>query len=151
MTSQTGAGSSLAISATAPTTNDAAGFAALTFIEIGGVEKLGAFGASFAKVEFQPLKGGKQKYKGSADYGALQPSIAIDSADAGQALLQVSADDETQKLYYHRITLPDGSKRYFGGRNFGMPETVDGADSMLMQTPTIEICTKPIKVAAPTT
>ena len=60
MTSQTGAGSSLAISVVAPATQDAAGFAALTFTEIGGVEKLGAFGASFAKVEFQPLKGGKQ-------------------------------------------------------------------------------------------
>ena len=63
----------------------------------------------------------------------------------------MSADDETQKLYWHRVTLPDGSKRFFGGRNFGMPETVDGADSMLMQTPTIEICTKPVKVNAPTT
>ena len=149
MTSQTAAGSSLAISVAAPATNDAAGFGALTFTEIGMVEKLGAFGAAFAKVEFQPLKGGKQKYKGSVDYGALQPSIAIDTADAGQAILQVSADDETQKLYYFRVTFADGAKRFFGGRNFGMPENADGADSMLMQTPTIEICTKPVKVAAP--
>ena len=151
MTAQTAAGSTLAMSVAIPATNDAAGYGALTFTEIGQVEKLGAFGAAFAKVEFQPLKGGKQKYKGSADYGALQPSIAIDGADAGQAILQVSADDESQKLYSFRVTLPDGAKRFFQGRNFGMPENADGADTMLMQNPTIEICTKPVKVAAPTT
>ena len=151
MTSQTAAGSSLAISVVSPATSDAAGYAALTLTDIGQVEKLGTIGASFAKVEFQPLKGGKQKYKGSADYGALQPSIAIDGKDAGQAILQISADDESQKLYSFCVTFPDGSKRYFQGRNFGQPENADGADSMLMQNPTIEICTKPVRVPAPTT
>lgn len=148
MTSQTAAGSTLAITVATPATQDASGFAALTFTEIGQVEKIGAFGASFAKVEFQPLKGPKQKYKGSVDYGALQPTIALDSADAGQGILQASADDETQKLYGFRVTFPDGSKRYFMGRTFGMPETADGADSMLTASPAIEICTKPVKVAA---
>ena len=148
MGSQTAAGSTLAISANAPTTNDATGFAALTFTEIGQVEKIGAFGASFAKVEFQPLKGPKQKYKGSADYGAVQPSLAIDTTDAGQVLLQTSGDDETQKLYSFCVTYQDGAKRYFQGRTFGMPENADGADSMLMATPAIEICTKIVKVAA---
>ncbi len=148
MTSQTAAGSTLAISAAAPATNDAAGFTALTFTDIGNVEKIGTIGTTFAKVEFQPLKGGKQKYKGSPDYGALQPSVALDSADAGQSLMQTSADDESQKLYSFRATYQDGAKRFFQGRTFGMPETVDGADSMLMAAPTIEICTKPVKVAA---
>ena len=148
MTSQTAAGSSLAISVASPSTPDAAGYAALTFTDVGQVEKLGSIGASFAKVEFQPLKGAKQKYKGSADYGALQPSIAIDSLDAGQTILQTASDDETQKLYSFRVTYQDGAKRYFQGRSFGSPETADGADSMLMATPTIEICTKVIKVPA---
>ncbi len=148
MGSQTAAGSALAISAVSPATQDATGYNALTFTEINQVEKLGSFGASFAKVEFQPLKGGKQKYKGSVDYGALQPSIAIDNLDAGQNILQVASDDETQKLYSFRVTYPDGAKRYFQGRSFGSPENADGADSMLMATPTIEICTKVIKVAA---
>jgi hypothetical protein len=148
MTSQTAAGSTLAISVASPATNDATGFAALTMTEIGNVEKIGTIGTTFAKVEFQPLKGGKQKYKGSPDYGALQPSVALDSADAGQNILQTSGDDESQKLYSFKVTYQDGSKRYFQGRTFGMPETVDGADSMLMAAPTIEICTKPVKVAA---
>ena len=145
--SQTAAGSTLAISAGLPSTQDAAGYAALTYTEIGGIEKIGTFGASFAKVEFQPLKGGKQKHKGSPDYGALQPSMALDDGDAGQTLMKVAAEDQTGQ-YAFRVTLADGSKRYFQGRNFGMPETVDGADSVVMANPTIEINTKPIKVAA---
>jgi hypothetical protein len=149
MTSMTAAGSALAISAATPATDDIAGHAALTHTEIGGIEKLGAFGASFAKVEFQPLKGAKQKYKGSADYGALQPSIALDSADAGQTLLQTSADDETQKLYSFKVTRQDGTLRYFQGRTFGMPETIDGADTVVMANPSIEICTKIIKAPKP--
>lgn len=150
MTSQTAAGTTLAISAAAPATQDKAGFAALSFLVVGQVEKLGTFGTSFAKVEFQPLKGGKQKYKGSPDYGALQPTIALDSADAGQALMQTAGDDETQKLYSFAVTYQDGAMRYFQGRVFGMPETADGADTMLTAAPALEICTKPVKVAAPT-
>ncbi len=150
MTSQTAAGSTLAIAVAAPATQNEAGYTALTPTEVGNVEKIGAIGTSFAKVDFQPLKGGKQKYKGSPDYGSLQPSIALDSADAGQTILQTAADDETQKLYSFKVTYQDGSKRFFQGRVFGMPETVDGADTLIMATPTIEICSKPIKVAAPT-
>ena len=148
MGSQTAAGSSLALSAMLPSSFDAAGYVALTYVEIGQVEKLGSFGASFAKVEFQGLKGAKQKFKGSADFGALQPSIALDALDAGQILLQTASDDETQKLYSFRVTFPDGSARYFRGRVFGAPETADGADSMLMATPTVEICSKVVKVDA---
>jgi hypothetical protein len=148
MTSQTAAGTSFAISVAAPATNDAAGFGALTFTAIGNVEKLGGIGGVPSKVEFQPLLGPKQKYKGSVDYGSLSPSLALDSADAGQAILQTSADDASQTLYSFRVVYQDGSKRFFQGRVFGMPETIDGADTMLMATPAIEICTKIVKVAA---
>jgi hypothetical protein len=148
MGSTTAAGSALAIGATAPATMDAAGFAALTLTEIGSLEKIGTLGASFAKVEFTPLKGAKDKHKGSPDYGSLQPSMAFDSTDAGQVLLRTAADDATSKLYPFLVTLPTGDKRYFMGRVFGNPETVDGADSIVMAAPTIEVCTKPVKVAA---
>ncbi len=148
MTSMTAAGSTLAISVASPASNDAAGFNALTFTEINNIEKIGTIGTTFTKVEFQPTKGGKLKFKGSPDYGALQPSLALDSADAGQAILQVSADDESQKLYSFKVVYQDGSKRFFQGRTFGMPETVDNANTMIMATPTIEICTKPVKAPA---
>jgi len=145
---QTGAGSSIAISVAAPATQDAAGFAALTFTEAGNCEKIGAIGATFGKTDFQPLKGAKQKLKGSPDYGSLQPSFAHDEADAGQTIFRTAADDETNALFSFRVTYQSGAKRYFQGRVFGWPETTDGADSIVMATPTVEICTKVVKVAA---
>lgn len=146
---QTAAGSTLAISAAAPATQDAAGYAALTYTTVGGVEKLGTIGASFAKVEFQPLNGPKEKLKGSADYGSLQPSMAHNETDAGQILLRTAADDVANALYSVKVTYQDGSKRYFQGRVFGYPENTDGADTVLMGNPTIEVCTKVVRVAGP--
>jgi hypothetical protein len=148
MGSTTAAGSALAISATAPTTEDATGYGALVATEIGGIEQIGTIGATFNKTEFQPLKGPKDKHKGSADYGSLQPSMAHDEDDAGQVLLRTAADDETSKLYYFVATYPTGEKRGFGGRVFGYPENVGNADSIIMANPTIEICTKVVKIPA---
>lgn len=146
---QTAAGSTLAISAGAPATQDGAGFAALTWTTIGGVEKLGTIGASFAKVEFQPLVGAKEKLKGSADYGSLQPSMAHNETDAGQVLLRTAADNLTNTLYSFKVTYQDGAKRYFQGRVFGYPENTDGADTVLMGNPTVEVCTTIVRVAGP--
>ncbi|TXI87762.1 MAG: hypothetical protein E6Q40_04500 [Cupriavidus sp.] len=145
MTSTTAAGSALAMSAAAPATEDATGYAALTFTEIGQIEQIGAVGAVYAKVEFTPLKGAKQKHKGSVDYGSLQPSMAHDPTDAGQTLLRTAADSNS--LYSFMVTLPDGAKRYFQGRVFGYPENIGGADTIVMANPTVEISTKIVKVA----
>ena len=68
--------------------------------------------------------------------------------DAGQTLLRTAADDATSTLYSFRVTYPTGEIRYFQGRVFGFPETVDGADTVLMAAPTVEICTDIVKVAA---
>jgi hypothetical protein len=149
MGSTTAAGSALAISAAAPATQDAAGYGALAFTEVGQIEKIGALGPVFAKVEFQPLKGPKQKHKGSRDNGSLSPMLAHDESDAGQTLLRTAADDKTSKLYSFMVTYATGAKRYFQGRVFGYPENTDGADSILTAAPTIEIETDIVKVAAP--
>jgi hypothetical protein len=148
MGSTTAAGSSLAISAGSPATQDATGYAALTFTEVAGIDKIGALGAQFAKVDFQPLKGPKEKYKGSVDNGSLAPSMANNEDDAGQTLMRTAAADKTNKIFSFLVTYPTGAKRYFGGRVFGFPETTDGADSIQMATPTVEVCTEIVKVAA---
>lgn len=144
MVTTTVAGTALAISAAAPATPDATGYAALTYTEIGNIEQIGTIGAAFAKVEFQPLKGPKQKHKGSVDYGSLQPSLAVDDGDAGQTLLRAAA--ASNNLYSFKVTLPDASIRYFRGRTFGYPENIQGADSILMANPTVEIDTAIVKV-----
>jgi hypothetical protein len=146
MGSSTAAGSKLAISAALPATEDAAGYAALTYTAIGGIEKLGPIGPVAAKVEFQPLDGPKEKHKGSVDYGSINPPIAIDEADAGQTLLRTAAAPGNNALYSFKVTYPSGSVRYSQGRVFGFPETVDGADTVLMANPTIEFSKKLIQV-----
>jgi len=146
MVSTTSAGSALAISAGTPTSQLPAGYSALTYTEIGQIQNIGAIGATYAKVEFQPLKGPKQKHKGSVDYGTLNPTLAHDEADAGQTLLRTASD--SNNLYAFAVTYPNGAKRYFQGRVFGYPETTDGADSIITAAPTIEIDTAIVKVAA---
>jgi hypothetical protein len=148
MGSTTAAGSTFAITATAPATFDEAGYEAGTFTVVGGIEKIGGIGAVFNKVEFQPLNGPKDKHKGSRDNGSLSPSMALDDEDAGQVLMRTASDDATSKIYYFKVTLPTGAKRYFGGRVFGMPENVDGADTIVMANPTVEIITDIVRVAA---
>ena len=145
MGSTTAAGTSIAISAGTPATQDIAGYAALTYTEIGNVEQLGPIGASTAKTEFTPLKGAKQKHKGSTDYGSLNPSLAHDKSDAGQTLLRTAAEPDNNALYAYEVIYPSGDKRYFQGRVFGYPENVGNADSIIMANPTIEIDTKIVK------
>jgi len=149
MGSTTAAGTALAISAAAPATYDATGFAALTFTEIGGIEKIGAIGAVTAEVEFKPLKGAVETHKGSTNYGTLQPSIAHDEDDAGQTLLRTAAEPTNNAMYSYKVTLATGGVRYSRGRVFGYPETIDGADSILMANPTIKLSTPIVKVDAP--
>ncbi|MEG8040511.1 hypothetical protein QP166_14590 [Sphingomonas sp. LR60] len=116
MTSTTAAGTGIAISAGTLASFDAAGFAALSYTEIGGVDKIGPIGGTFGKTEFQPLKGAKDKLKGTADYGALSLSMAYDEGDAGQSLLRAAGDDTTQRLYPVRVTYPTGAIRYLRAR-----------------------------------
>ncbi|PTQ12959.1 hypothetical protein CLG96_02110 [Sphingomonas oleivorans] len=148
MASTTAAGTTIAISAAAPATQDSTGYAALTYTEIGGIEQIGTIGATTNKVEFQPLNGPKEKHKGSTDYGSLQPALAHSDTDAGQTLLRTAADPANNALYSFKVTYPGGEKRYFQGRVFGYPENVGGADSIIMANPTIEINTKVVKAAS---
>lgn len=149
MALSTAAGTVLAISVASPATFDAAGYAALTYTAVGNVSNVGAFGAAFAKVEFQPLNAGKLKLKGSVDYGTLSPTIALDPADAGQTLLRTAANDITQKFYSVKLTLQDGTVIYSQFICLGMPYNVGDADSVNTATPSLEL-QKPIITVAGT-
>lgn len=147
MAFSTAAGTILAVSAATPATFDAAGYAALTYTVVGSVSNIGTFGANFAKVEFQPLNGGKLKLKGSIDYGTLSPTVALDPADAGQTLLRTAANDATQKFYSVKLTLQDGTVIYSQFICMGLPYNVGDADSVNTATPSLEL-QKPTVVVA---
>ena len=145
MTSTTSAGTTIGITAAGPATPDKAGYAALNFTTINGIESIPAFGATVAVNSFQPLNGPQDKHKGPVNYGSLQLPYAHDKADAGQTLLRTSAEPANNALYSFVVTFPNGDKRYFQGRTFGAPETVGSATNVLMGNATVEICTAVVK------
>lgn len=146
--STTVAGTKLGISAGHPATEDEDGYGDLTFTVIKGIEKIGTFGADIAEVVFQPLDGDEEVHKGPASNGTLQPSLAVDDADAGQTLLRTAAARGNNALYSFEITLPSGRKRWTQGRAFGFPETVEGAATVFMAAPKIRLSNAVVKSAA---
>jgi hypothetical protein len=147
MAISTPAGTQHLVSAAAPATQDAAGYAALTYTKVGYVEKLGPIGANTSKVEFQPLEGAKMKLKGSTDYGALQPNLAHDEADAGQSIIRTASAPTNISMISNKVIYPTGAIRYFQTIVFGYPESVEGADTVLTAMPVLEIVTPIVKVA----
>lgn len=144
----TAAGSKLAISAGLPATPNEAGFAALTLTNIALIDKIGPMGATYAQTTFQPLDGAEITLKGGAKYGVLNPSYAVDSEDAGQALMRTASDNQIAD-YSFRLTRPDGSIRYFIGKVFGVPEDIGTAETVIMANPIVAINSKPVEVEAP--
>jgi hypothetical protein len=148
MPSTTAAGTRIAISAGLPATQTKAGYEALTFTTVTGVESIPAFGASTTVNTFQPLDGPQEKHKGPTNYGSIQVPMALDPKDAGQLLVRAAAAPSQNANYSYRVTYPDGGVRYFLGRAFGLQETPGSATNVLMQTTTVEINT-PVVIVDP--
>ena len=147
MPSSTSFGTTIGISAGVPATFDAAGYSALTYTTIGGVESIPAIGPSSAVNSFQPLNGPQEKHKGPPSYGSLALSVAHDKSDAGQTLLRTAADPTNNALYAILITFPNGDKVYSRGRAFGYQFTAGSATNVLMANSTLEISTATVFVA----
>lgn len=155
MAKMTSTGLILAVSAAAPATEDAAGYAALTYTTIGGITGVGAFGAAAAMVESNPLATGiTEKYKGFVNYGSITVDSDYDPADAGQAILETAVEDiGTGGAAYDRhsfkVTYQTGDVRYFQGKVFSVPENPGSTNTMVTRSIQVEIETKIIRVAAP--
>ncbi len=148
MTSSTSAGTTIAISAAAPATLDATGYAALTYTVIGGVESIPAIGPATTVNSFQPLNGPQEKHKGPTNYGSLALPIAHDKADAGQTLLRTAADPANNALYSIKVVFANGDVVYCQVRAFGYTYTPGSATNVLMANSTLEINTKTVFVPA---
>lgn len=104
-------GTTLAVSAAAPATYDATGYAALTFTAVGGVSSVGEFGASFEQVTHIDLDDGEtQKDYGAKNAGDPAVVYRIIPSDAGQAIL-ATAEDNLAKISV-KVTRPNGLIQY---------------------------------------
>lgn len=146
----TSAGTSISISATLPTTYDAAGFAAapVAFVEIGEVSDLGEFGREYNVVKFNPLKSRRTiKRKGSYDDGTVQVQLARAATDAGQVILRSAANSDASHSV--KIVLQDGTKFYFTAQVSSSTTNIGNVDQITSSTIKLEIDNDIIEVPGP--
>lgn len=152
----TGVGTLVGMTATTtpPTTFDAAGYAALTYVDVGCIESLGAFGGTANITEFTCLSDGiVQKLKGSRNNGDLEITLALDDSGPAWDNLKAAYEDISSGNYYFRVTYGNkpnasgtGAIRYFGGKVSSITENVTGADDVVTVTLTVAISTPIVKV-----
>lgn len=142
----TSAGTTIEISAALPATYDKAGFAALSYTEIGEVSDLGEFGREYNIVKFNPLKDRRTvKRKGSYDDGTVQVQLAKAAKDAGQILLKSAVNSDASHSV--KIVLQDGTTFYFTAQVSSSTVNVGNVDQITSSTFKLEIDNDIIEVA----
>lgn len=145
---QTTAGATIAISAVLPATDDAAGYAALTWALIGEATDLGEFGREYATVTHNPVASRRTiKRKGSFNDGTMALQLAIDRDDAGQIIVKSAVASDANHAI--RITYQDGSKDYFSALVMSFKTSAGSVDQILSGSVNLEINTDIIAVALP--
>ena len=145
----TSAGTTLAISASAPSAETATGFGAVTYTDIGEIVSVGEYGASSNLVTNNPLNDRKTyKFKGSYNNGSLSMNLAKDVDDAGQVILAAAASPTNDADYTFEVTLSDGSIEYFTAKVMSYTTVVDSVDSITGSTAQLEIISDIVQVAA---
>ena len=149
---QTTLGAKYYTTKTAPAQYDVAGFDAINdFEEVGQVTEIGELGAVYEVVELKTLADGRTvKRKGTKNDGSLAMSMAYDTSDAGQVLLEAGSDGaDRDVLFYHKVELQDGSIKYFSGQIFSYTANVSGADEFVMSSVQIEVDNDVLTKVAP--
>lgn len=148
MAVQTSTGVLFAIVAASPATIDAAGFGALTYVNVGEVTDIPEIGADVSVVTHSSLATGiVEKFKGFKNFGSFSLGFADDVSDAGQALLESGATGANENTQHSvRITLQDGTFIYFTGKVFSFKVSPGSADAIVASTTTIEIESKLVRV-----
>ena len=140
MAVRTSAGTTLRVSATAPSTFNSTGYAALTFTAVGEITDLGEFGREYALVTHNPVGNrSTQKFKGSFNEGTINLSLGLDTDDAGQVLLKTASNADTP--YSFEIVTQNGDKYYFQAMVMSFKVGVGSVDSITTATVTLELTT----------
>lgn len=146
MAVMTSAGSTLALSAAAPATIDAAGFGALTYTTVGEITDLGEVGKEYNVVNHSPLGDRRiRKFKGSYNNGSMQIQMGRDVDDAGQTLLRAAVDSDAN--YSFKLTLQNGRKMFFQAQATSSKVSIGSVDQITSMTTTVEVVSEIIEVA----
>lgn len=135
-------GTTIGISASAPATYDAAGYAAVSYTVIGEVTDIGELGIVSDLITHQPIADGvKYKFKGGKDYGGIALKMAKAPSDAGQVLLTAAAAASGD--YTFHITTPDNRDYYFTGKAMSLKSMIGAVNQIVQLSADVQI-TNPI-------
>jgi hypothetical protein len=145
---QTSTGVLMGIVKAVPATYDQAGFAALTFVNVGEVTDIPEYGPTVQVVTHEPLATGvTEKYKGFINYGSVSIGLGYDISDAGQYVLSEGTDGTGQfDEHSVSITYPSGDVDYFTCKVFSYTKNPGSANSIVASTAALEINTKVVVV-----
>jgi len=153
----TATGSKFYISNVAVTSEpaDAAAYAALTWVEITGIQTLGQYGDQANVINFAVIGDSRvRKSKGARDAGTMQVTTAHYGDDTGQ--LALIAAEATNKNYAFKVDLPNSitpstgtdELNYFIGLVSGKKENIGTNDNIVARTFDVVINSKITVVAA---
>lgn len=142
-------GTVVSVSASAPATFDAAGFAALTYTICGELAELPAYGSEAALATHTPLRTGiVAKRRGSVNYGSITLPMAYSDSDGGATILRTAGDalPGNNSLISFKVTLKNGDIQYFQGQIMSFKTNVGNADAITMCEVSVEITSVIVKV-----
>lgn len=143
-------GTELHVSANAPATYDAAGYAALAYTEVGEVGSIPTFGGQSQVTEFIPIKTGVvDKRKGSTNYGSTNITAATVLDDVGQVAMK-SGFDGANEAVVHSFKIFNAAigTIYYSGIITSFQYNLGDANTITQSETTIELTTEPVIVAA---
>ena len=136
---RTSAGSTLAIAAsTQPATYDVPGFSALTYVTIGELSDMSAFGKKYNLVTFMPL-GSRAivKRRGAYNNGTMTLKGGNSVTDAGQQAVQTALTSDTSSSW--RVITQSGSTYYFTAQTMSFVLEVGTVDQITGFTCDVEL------------
>jgi hypothetical protein len=140
----TSSGTKLFVSAAAPATENAAGYAALTYTQVGEIITLGEFGVSVSPINVDFLDDEvTQKFHGQINAGDLSVTVGRASGDAGQIICETAVTSKAKLSC--KVQFADGSIQYFRAKVFSY--TANAATGNIVQaTIGMGVLTIPIEV-----
>jgi hypothetical protein len=142
MSVRTSAGSTIAISASQPATYDQAGYAALSYFDIGEVTDLGEFGRDYALVTHNPIATrATVKRKGSFNEGTMDMKVGLDTDDSGQIVAKAASESDND--YSFKVTLQSGDVYYFQAQVMSYKINVGSVDNITSASIKLELTSAP--------
>jgi hypothetical protein len=126
-----------------------ADFTALTFTEVGGVGKVGAYGPDTNVVNYDTLADAVQsKAKGITNAGDPEVECARSDADAGQVAMRAAGQPTEYGTYGFKVENQDGSIDYLCGLVMGPVNSGGGVEDFDLDVYTLGLVQLPVHTAA---